>query len=182
MHARAAADYGVPASLAFRPAQNAAVDAMITALRVKAAGGMPMFPKGAHGARGLLAHLARGGRLGLLIDQKMNDGIAVEFFGRPAMTAPAPAALALRFRCLVVPVYVRRLGPARFRVVCEEPLVLPDTGDRQADIAALTRALNACLERWIRECPESWLWLHRRWGKELYRRSVGGRSAAGERR
>ena len=66
-----------------------------------------------------------------------------QFFGRPAMTAPALAALALRFRCPVVPVYARRIGPARFRLICETPLPLPDSGDRQADIAALTRTVNA---------------------------------------
>ena len=124
-----------------------------------------MFPKGAAGARLALAHLSRGGYLGMLMDQKMNDGIEARFFGRPAMTAPALAALALRFRCPVVPAHVQRVGPARFRLVCEEPLDLPDTGDRQADILAVTQAVNDRLERWIRARPEGWLWLHRRWPK-----------------
>ncbi len=52
------------------------------------------------------------------------------------MTAPAMAALALRFRCPVIPGHVQRIGPARFRLVCEPPIVLPDTGDRQADVLA----------------------------------------------
>jgi KDO2-lipid IV(A) lauroyltransferase len=65
-----------------------------------------------------------------------------------------------------VPAHVERLGAARFRVVCEAPLALPATGDRIADIAALTAAINGCLERWIRARPEQWLWLHRRWPKE----------------
>jgi KDO2-lipid IV(A) lauroyltransferase len=124
---------------------------------------VPMFPKGAAGGRGALAHMARGGYPGILIDQKLNDGIAVDFFGRPAMTAPALAALALRFRCPVVPGHAQRIAPARLRFVVDPPLELPDTGDRAADIAALTREVNATLERWIRACPESWLWLHRRW-------------------
>jgi KDO2-lipid IV(A) lauroyltransferase len=59
-----------------------------------------------------------------------------------------------------------RLGPARFRIICEPPLMLPDTGDRQADVHTLTSAMNATLERWIREQPECWLWLHRRWPKD----------------
>jgi KDO2-lipid IV(A) lauroyltransferase len=58
-----------------------------------------------------------------------------------------------------------RLGPARFRVICEPPMALPDTNDRTADVYALTLAMNATLERWIREQPECWLWLHRRWSK-----------------
>ena len=97
------------------------------------------------------------------MDQKMNDGIEARFFGRPAMTAPALAALALRLRCPVIPGFVERLGPARFRVTCEPPLALPDTGNRTVDIASLTQTVNDTLERWIRAKPESWLWLHRRW-------------------
>jgi KDO2-lipid IV(A) lauroyltransferase len=143
------------------------VDRIITDLRRVAVGGdVPQFAKGAAGARAALAFLRGGGRLGMLVDQKLNDGIAVPFFGRLAMTAPAAAAYALRFGCPVVPAYVERLGPARFRVICEAPLALPATGDRIADIAALTTEINGCLERWIRARPESWLWLHRRWPKE----------------
>jgi KDO2-lipid IV(A) lauroyltransferase len=93
----------------------------------------------------------------------MNDGIEVPFFGHPAMTAPALAALALRYRCPVIPAYAYRIGPARLRIVCEPPLDLPDSGDRKADILALTLSVNQRLERWIRARPECWFWLHRRW-------------------
>jgi KDO2-lipid IV(A) lauroyltransferase len=79
------------------------------------------------------------------------------------MTAPALAALAFRFRCPVIPGHVERIGPARFRLCCEAPLELPDTGDAQADQLTLTETVNRVLEGWIRERPESWLWLHRRW-------------------
>jgi Kdo2-lipid IVA lauroyltransferase/acyltransferase len=82
------------------------------------------------------------------------------------MTTPALAQFALRVRCPVIPIHPVRLGPARFRVICEPPLSLPDTGDRKADVYALTLAMNGTLERWIRERPDCWLWLHRRWPKE----------------
>ena len=98
----------------------------------------------------------------------MNDGIEATLFGHRAMTAPAMAALALRFRCPVIPGHVQRIGPARFRLVCEAPMALPDTGDRQADVRIMTQAMNGYLERWIRERPESWLWMHRRWPKAVY--------------
>ena len=122
-----------------------------------------MFAKGSAGAREAFAHLRRGGILGMLVDQKLNEGLAVPFFGRPAMTTPALAQFAIHFRCPVIPVHPVRLGPARFRVICEPPMALPDTNDRTADVYALTLAMNATLERWIREQPECWLWLHRRW-------------------
>ena len=125
-----------------------------------------MFAKGSDGARAAMKHMARGGSLGLLVDQKLNDGVAVPFFGRPAMTATAMAQLALRYKCTVLPARMVRIGPARFRLVVEGPLTAPLTGDRHADVYALTLAMNQVLERWIREDPGAWLWLHRRWPKE----------------
>ncbi|MCB8874743.1 lysophospholipid acyltransferase family protein [Acidisoma silvae] len=167
------AHIGIPMASFYRALANPAVDAAVNGLRHQAAGmALPMFPKGAMGARGAFAHLRQGGYLGMLVDQKMNDGIAVDLFGRPAMTAPALAALALRFRCPVIPGRIRRLGPARLRLEVEAPLALPDSGDRHADIAALMRQVNDVLERWIRDDPGSWLWLHRRWPKQDVRAAL----------
>jgi len=170
----ALAAYGIRISSMYRRADNPLIDRMINELRDQAAGQpIPRFAKGAKGARLALAHLARGGCLGLLVDQKMNDGVEARFFGMPAMTAPAAAALALRFRVPVIPGHVERIGPARFRLVCEPPLVLPDTGNGQADQLAMTQMVNDLLERWIRERPDSWLWMHRRWPKEVVRQKGG---------
>lgn len=167
----AAARRGVSAGVVYRAIGNPAIDAVVAGLRRAAMGGRAlMLPKGPAGARETIAHLRRGGVVGMLMDQKMNDGIPALLFGRPAMTAPALAHLALRFRCRVIPAHSERLGPARFRLVVEPPLALPDTGDRHADIAALTQAVNDTLERWIRARPAEWLWVHRRFDKALYRR------------
>jgi len=121
------------------------------------------IPKDAIAARGAIAALRRGMHLGLLADQKMNDGIPVPFFGRPAMTAPALAVLALRFNCDVLPLRVERLNGARFRVTVFPPPPLSRSGDPHADAAALMARVNAILEEWIRDRPEQWLWVHRRW-------------------
>jgi KDO2-lipid IV(A) lauroyltransferase len=159
--------YGIDVASLYRPPDNPFIAAMLRDLRRDGTGQRAaLFPKGAAGGRAALMHLAKGGYLGLLIDQKLNDGIAVSFFGRRAMTAPALAMLALRYRCPVIPGHVQRLGPARFRLVVDPPLSLPEPGDdRTADVAALTLAVNQTLERWIRARPEAWLWLHRRWPK-----------------
>ena len=69
----------------------------------------------------------------MLIDQKMNDGIAVPFFGRDAMTAPAIAQFGLRLGCVLVPVRTERLKGAHFRVTISPPLDIAPTGDRTAD-------------------------------------------------
>jgi KDO2-lipid IV(A) lauroyltransferase len=161
-----AASLGLNVAGVYRTASNAAVDRLIQSLRQRALGpGVAMFPKGAQGARAALLHLRAGGSLGLLVDQKMNDGVAVPFFGRDAMTAPALAQFARHFSVPILPVRVVRLGPARFRLVCEPPLAVTLSGDKEADLHGILLAVNAVLERWIRTDPASWLWLHRRWPK-----------------
>lgn len=165
------ARHGAPFASFYRAAGNPLIDDMIRKLRdaAMAPTPMPLFAKGARGAREALVYVAKGGRLGMLVDQKMNDGVEARFFGQPAMTAPALAAMALRYRCPVIPGYVERLGPARLRIVVEPPMTLPDTGDKQRDLETLVQMVNDRLESWIRRKPESWLWLHRRWPKALYR-------------
>jgi Kdo2-lipid IVA lauroyltransferase/acyltransferase len=155
----ASAQYGLDVAFIYRAANNPMVDAMIGELRQHA----KFIPKGAVASRQAFATLRRGGNLGLLADQKLNDGIAVPFFGREAMTAPALAILALRFGCDVLPARVERLGSARFRLTVYPPLALPNSGDRDADTLALMTQVNRTLENWIRERPEQWFWLHRRW-------------------
>lgn len=125
-----------------------------------------MFPKGTAGARGVMAALKKGRPLGLLIDQKMNDGIAARFFGRKAMTAPAFAQLARRFDCPIVAVRIERLEGARFRVTAHEGMKVARDGKADDDIAATVQSFNDLLEGWIRKRPEQWLWVHRRWPKD----------------
>jgi len=125
-----------------------------------------LLPKGAQGARRGMVLLKAGGHIGMLVDQKMNDGIAVPFFGRQAMTAPALAAFALRYKCPVASVRVVRLGGAHFRLEISAPYMLETTGDRTADELAAMTSVNQSIESWIREYPEQWLWVHRRWPKD----------------
>jgi KDO2-lipid IV(A) lauroyltransferase len=164
----AAFDHGTEIAFMYRAASNPIVDAMILRLREEAFGRkVTMFAKGAAGAQAAYRHVAKGGYLGMLIDQKLDNGISAPFFGRPAMTAPALATFALKLNCPVIPVLVRRTAPARLQLEIEPPLTPVITGNRDADILALTTTTNAILERWIRAKPESWLWLHRRWPKDV---------------
>ena len=156
----AGVQYGISVAQIYRAANNPLVDRLIARVR----GDHEEFiPKGAVAARRAIAALHRGVHLGLLADQKMNDGIPVPFFGRPAMTTSALASLAFRFDCDVFPLRVERLAGAHFRVTVFPPLPLPRSGDRHADAIALMAQVNGTLEAWIRDRPELWLWLHRRW-------------------
>ena len=152
---------GLPLDRIYREANNRLTEWLYKRGRVAVEG--TLIPKGPSGARALLKSLKDGKHLGMLVDQKMNDGIPVPFFGRDVMTAPALAELALRYDCPVVPARVERLKGARFRLMILPPLDLIRTGDRKADVAANMAKVNALLEQWIRDTPEQWLWLHNRW-------------------
>ncbi len=135
-------------------------------------------PKGSGGGRRLVGHFRHGGSVAMLVDQKQNDGIAVPFFGRDAMTAPAIARLSHRFGCPIIPVRFERLNGARFRCTVMAPI---ETAETTLDILATMTRVNSVLEGWIRARPEQWPWVHSRWPAE---RSVcqcgdGGISRAG---
>lgn len=159
--AAAVRQHGLELALVYRAPNNPYAARLL--LRNRDAATPTHIPKGAEGARMMLRHLKDGGHIGMLVDQKMNDGIPVPFFGRDAMTAPAGAQLALKFGLPMLPVRGERTGGARFRITVFPPLDLPDSGDRNAGALAVMTHLNGLLESWIRERPEQWLWIHRRW-------------------
>ncbi|MEE8393620.1 MAG: lauroyl acyltransferase [Rhodospirillales bacterium] len=121
------------------------------------------FPKGASGAKEAIAALRQGEHLGMVVDQKMNDGISVPFLGIEAMTAPGIAQFALKFDCPLVPARVERLNGARFRLTFYPPLEMPNTGNRNDDVEAIMGMVNDLIGEWIFQRPEQWLWLHNRW-------------------
>jgi KDO2-lipid IV(A) lauroyltransferase len=155
------AAHGLQVDWVYRMPNNPLTDGLIR--RSRAATGVKLLPKGARGARDLVKQLNAGEMIGLIVDQKMNDGIAVPFFGRDAMTAPALAQLALRYDCPIVPMRVERLDGAHFRLTIEEPLAVEPGDDKNAAVLATMTRVNRILEGWIRERPEQWLWLHNRW-------------------
>ena len=120
-------------------------------------------PKGPRAGQRLLATLKGGGHLAVMIDQKLNEGLAIPFFGRPAMTTPIVAKFALRYRCPVITARSERLAGAHFRITFSPPIDLPASGDAKADTQTLMTEMNAIIETWVRERPGQWLWLHRRW-------------------
>ena len=158
---------GVDALVTYRAANNPYVDRMIVAGRARY--GVKLFaPKGSDGSRELLEGLKSGRSAAFLNDQKFNGGVAAPFFGRTVHTAPGPSRLALRFDAPILPLSVERTRGARFRVVAHEPIRLASTGDRERDIEAGVRAINAFVEARVRERPAEWFWVHKRWPKADY--------------
>ena len=145
-----------------RPADNPFLDRELRHLRERF-GNAAVPKRGA--ARKMLESLRARGRVGILIDQRVQEreGIAVPFFGRPALTSPVLARLSLRTGAAVVPITAYPEPGGKYRIVVR-PAILPPEGEEGEDaVAALTRRYLETAEEDIREHPEMWLWMHRRW-------------------
>lgn len=153
---------GVRTAFVYRAANNPLVDEFIIRTRAQVMG-RRQIPKGRRGARALVDALRSGASLAMLVDQKLNDGIAAPLFGRPAMTTPAPARLALKFGAPIHPAAIERTKGAHFRMTVREALAFAPTGEEEEDVRRLTAMINATIEEAARRRPEQWLWLHRRW-------------------
>jgi len=125
-------------------------------MTLKAYGG-PAFPRGLQGTRGVLKHLKSGGQLIILNDQHEWGAPVLDFLGHPACTSLSPAEFALRFDALVVPFFgIRNPDGLTFRCVVEAPIP-------PSDAETMTQAMNDRLAARIRETPEQWFWVPRRW-------------------
>ena len=153
---------GYPLSVVIRPLDSPALDALADAMRRKT-GAALIDKRGA--LRPVLDALRRGGLVGILLDQNAarREGVFVPFFGRAASTSRSLALLALRTGAPVLPIFIRREGPGRHRVVIEPPLARPTVNDPEQAVVELTTRCTQAIEAAIRSAPEQWLWSHDRW-------------------
>lgn len=155
---------GIKTTLIYRKANNPIVEDMIRSIRATQANNL--IVKGPKGSFKLMRAIKNKESLALLIDQKMNDGIPVPFFGRLAMTAPALAEFALRFNLPIVPARIVRKKGAHFEAFIYPQLQYVKSGDDERDKLTIMTKVNEIMEGWIREHPEQWFWVHRRWPKD----------------
>jgi KDO2-lipid IV(A) lauroyltransferase len=151
-----------PLSSVARPMDNPWIDDHMTALRER--GGNRVIRKRDAG-QAILQAMRRGETVGILIDQHIREeeGVVVPFFGRPASTVFAPALLAMRAGAAVIPAGLFREGPCRYRILVRPEVAVQRSGNLQADLAENTARFTAAIEAMIRERPEQWFWVHRRW-------------------
>jgi KDO2-lipid IV(A) lauroyltransferase len=159
--AKAFALHGYPFTVVIREANNPGLVKIIKKLRASYQAGS--ISKSQSGARQLIHALKNRERIGIFVDQKFNNGIKTQFFGREAMTAPSVASLALKYRYPVIPVRVIRQDKTKFKVSVYPPLQLTKSGNNNEDILDATNQINLILEGWIRDHPEQWFWIHNRW-------------------
>jgi KDO2-lipid IV(A) lauroyltransferase len=112
----------------------------------------------------LLRVLEAGGHVAMLVDQYNVQGVDVMFFGRVCKANPLIAQLARHVECPIHGARVVRLpGRDRFRVELTEEIAPARDADGRIDVAATMQIITSVVEGWVREHPEQWLWMHRRW-------------------
>ncbi|MGB0720717.1 MAG: lysophospholipid acyltransferase family protein, partial [Bdellovibrionales bacterium] len=148
---------GLAVDVTYRAPNNPYVAAILEKIR-SFGGRLQAYPKSRSGGRALMKAVREGRNIGILIDQKYNEGVEASFFNQPAMTNPIFVQLAQKFDLPLIPIQIVRVEGAHFRLIIHPALDVQ--GVAESDI--ITQA-HTLLEGWIREKPEQWLWLHRRW-------------------
>ncbi len=145
--------------------KNKWVDQFIT--KIRNAGGLEVISS-VKASRKVMKALSQNRVVGILIDQraKRSEGVWADFFGRKAPTTPSLAVLAMKTSAPVLPVFMVRNGFQKHRLLIKEPLELIHTGDIKKDVDANTQLFNHTLESMIRQYPDQWFWVHRRWERK----------------
>ena len=160
-----AAISGYPMSALYTPESNPWIDRLIGYLRSKASRESILIARGPAAVRGMMESLKQGRGLFILVDQRVDDGEWLPFFGEPAQTTTTPARLARRFNCAILLGRAILLPGGRYRTTFYEPIRPRPAEDADADVLRMTGAINAAFESWFSEHPEQWLCMKRRWPK-----------------
>lgn len=163
LFAQASGLMGAPIHIVHRPLKNPKVDDFLTEVR-GLAGTKVVYKHAA--ARDILRLLRKGELVAVPIDQHApgGSGIPVPFFGRPANTTAGPARLAQIAQVPIQVAVLARVGDSnRHRIVTRPPIDPPPRGKDPAPLVEVTTRLNEQFESIVREYPEQWLWMHRRW-------------------
>ena len=154
-----AAAFGIPMTAVYRPFNSQALNDLTTKMRSR----MNLIPARFGALARLENFLRQGSSIGMLVDQHFSGGVDVVFFGRQCKVNPTLAILAGKYGCPIHGARVIRLPDGRFRGDVTAELKPPSDAEGKIDVAGTMQMITAVVEAWVREHPEQWLWLHRRW-------------------
>lgn len=157
-----AAAVGIPLVIPVRPLDNGFIEDLLARSRDETG---QVFLDKWNALMKLQHHLGRGRSAAILADQNTLGGVAAPFFGRPALTTPVPALLAVRYERPIVVVACLRTGALRFTGWMGEPIFARVATTEKAEVLRLTEEMNRSMEQVIRAYPDQYLWMHDRWKK-----------------
>jgi Kdo2-lipid IVA lauroyltransferase/acyltransferase len=157
----AAVAHGLDAAILFRRPNSASANRIIEELRAVKMG--TLIPAGRDAPLRMAEALRNGQHVAILVDQYFTNGVEVTFFGRKTKANPTLARLLRQIECPVHGVRIIRLPGHRFRAELSEEIKPVRDAAGQIDVQGTMQAITSVVEGWIREYPDQWLWLHRRW-------------------
>jgi len=159
-----ASTYKLDSAVLYRRPNIARIDRWLTETRTASMG--EMISTDLYAPMKIAEALERGAHVGMLVDQYYVRGVPVIFFGRRTMANPLLARLADHFNCPIHGTRIIRLPQHRFRAELTEEIKPTRGGAGKVDIAGTMQTITSVVEGWVREHPDQWLWMHRRWRPE----------------
>ena len=149
---------GIDVAAIYRPLNNIFLNTIMEKIR-KEYICKYQIKKGMSGAREIIKLYKNGFSIALMIDQRVREGIKLNFFGKPASTTTIPAQLVKKFGCKIVPIYIERIDKFYYKIKISRPIDF----DKNQSIEKISLVLNEELEKMILKRPGQWIWSHDRW-------------------
>ena len=149
---------GIDVAAIYRPLNNIFLNTIMEKIR-KEYICKYQIKKGISGAREIIKLYKNGFSIALMIDQRVREGIKLNFFGKPASTTTIPAQLVKKFGCKIVPIYIERIDKFYYKIKISRPIDF----DKNQSIENISLVLNKELEKMILKQPGQWIWSHDRW-------------------
>lgn len=154
--------FNQPLDMTYRAPNNPWVDKILLKARLHNPN-IRAHPKSRTAGKALIEAIKNRRFVGVLLDQKYNEGVSVPFFGLEAMTNPVFVQLAQKYKCSMIPARCERTNGVNFEIEVFEPLSLFHDQDKPRDIKDVLADVHIHLEDWIKKAPGQWLWIHNRW-------------------
>ena len=152
--------YGINLATIYRPLNNVFLNKTMENIRTKYIC-RNQIRKGKSGTRQILENLKKSNSIALMIDQRVTEGIKIDFFGNLASTTTIPAQIIKKYQCDLVPIYIERLEKYNFKMYVSQPIVINSENSQEE----ISKHLNKILEKMILKNPDQWIWTHNRWKK-----------------
>ena len=152
--------HGINLAAIYRPLNNIFLNKTMERIRTKYIC-RNQIRKGRSGTRQILENLKKGNSIALMIDQRVTEGIKIDFFGNLASTTTIPAQIIKKYECDLVPIYIERLEKYNFKMYVSQPIAI----NAEKSHKEISEHLNTILEKMILKNPDQWIWTHNRWKK-----------------
>ncbi len=152
--------HGINLAAIYRPLNNIFLNKTMEQIRTKYIC-RNQIRKGRSGTRQILENLKKGNSIALMIDQRVTEGIKIDFFGNLASTTTIPAQIIKKYKCDLVPIYIERLEKYNFKMYVSQPIAINSEKSQEE----ISEHLNTILEKMILKNPDQWIWTHNRWKK-----------------